>query len=143
MQPQEIHNVAPDFNSQGRDEFSCNCGCGENRISLSFVKRLQAARTIAGISFVIATGARCPKENERVGGVDDSAHVPDFMPDKQSHASDINAETSREKFKIISALLKVGFTRIGVMEDGVHVDSADMIGFKSENLIWDYYQEDE
>lgn len=139
MQPQEVNNSAPDFNQRGQDEFACSCGCGENRVSLSFVKRLQAARTVAGIPFVISSGCRCPEENERVGGVDDSAHVPDFMPDTLGHASDIRARNSREKFLIITSLLKVGFTRIGVMDNAVHVDDGDTIGVKSEDAIFDYY----
>lgn len=139
MQPQEVHNVAPDFNREGRDEFACSCGCGENRIDLTFVKKLQAARTVAGIPFVINSGCRCPEKNELVGGEKDSTHVPDFMPDKLSCASDIQASNSREKFIIITALLKVGFTRIGVMDNAIHVDTGDMVGVKSEDVIFDYY----
>lgn len=139
MQPIEVNNVAPDFNRQGRDEFACNCGCGENRIDLNFVKRLQAARTVVGSPFVISSGCRCQKQNKLVGGVDDSTHVPNFMPDKLSCASDILARSSREKFLIVIALLKVGFSRIGVMENAIHVDSGDIIGVKSEDVIFDYY----
>lgn len=128
-------DIAPDFKLS---EFACNCGCGDKRINLTFIKRLQAARTIDGRPFVVTSGVRCEQENQRVGGSDDSAHVPDYM-EGTAHATDLKAESSRRRYQIVRALLSAGFTRIGIMKDGIHVDDADRIGQKDANVIWDYY----
>ena len=134
-----INKIAPDFKAT---EFACNCGCGEQRMSVWFIKRLQAARTIAGIPFVILSGARCPDHNEDVGGTDQSAHVPNFMPDERGHGVDIQYENAREAFIIVTALLKAGFTRVGFNDGGIHVDDAEQFEFKDKDVLWGYYNDE-
>ena len=56
-----------------------------------FIHRLQAARTIACIPFVIGSGWRCYHHNAAVGGVEDSSH-------KTGHATDIIVANSEERF---------------------------------------------
>lgn len=131
-----VNQIAPDFNSE---EFACNCGCGEDRMNTWFIKRLQAARTIADLPFAILSGARCPDHNASVGGGDKSAHVPEFMPDKRGHGVDIRYGSSREAYIIVTALLSVGFTRIGFNDGGIHVDDAEKFEFKDEEVMWGYY----
>jgi hypothetical protein len=96
-----------------------------------FIIRLQAARTIAGIPFIINSGCRCPAHNEAVGGKSDSWHLT-------GEAADISTDPNRlRKYGvlatkaeivglIIPALLKVGFKRIGIYFDDddlfIHVD---------------------
>lgn len=133
-----INTIAPDFEAS---EFACNCGCGEQRMNVWFIKRLQAARTIADVPFVILSGARCEKHNENVGGDDKSTHVPEFMPDKRGHGVDIRYQTAREAFIIVTALLKAGFTRVGFNDGGIHVDDAEKFEFKDEKVMWGYYDD--
>jgi len=111
-----------------KEEFTCPC-CGQNLIKDMFIERLDIARGIAGIPFVITSGYRCPKHNKELGGVPDSAHIKGL-------AADIKTNNSRDRFKIISALLQVGFNRIGVGKDFIHVDLDES---KIKNVIWDYY----
>lgn len=109
-----------------REEFTCNCGCGLNNISDDLLTKLDQAREIAGIPFKVNCGTRCPKHNKNEGGEDDSAHLYGF-------AVDISAPTSGQKFLIVSSLLKVGFTRIGVYANFIHGD-IDMK--KPQKMLW-------
>lgn len=131
-----INKIAPNFHKY---EFMCNCGCGESRVNTDFLKRLQAARTIAGVAFSVNRGASCPDYNQELGGVKDSAHVPDVMPDKKCHAVDIHCPGSRDRWIMINALLKAGFTRIGIMKTALHVDDGERIGAKDKDVIFHYY----
>jgi len=111
------------------DEFACPCGC-ENITDAMFVKRLQAARTIADTFFIILSGHRCPDYNREVGGVEDSSHIKGL-------AVDIRCTSSTNRMTIEKALLLAGFNRIGIGENFIHVD---MDTEKPQNIIWTYYE---
>ena len=138
-----------DIGDFGLDEFACGCGCGEKRISLELVKKLQAARTIAGIPFIIASGARCEDHNRKVGGSPESEHVPAYMPDNHAHGVDIDTDhprlhrmgisNSRARHLILDALRKAGFTRIGIMRGAIHAGDGETVGAKDPDVTWDYY----
>lgn len=111
-------------------EFVCKCGCGEliNKDTLIlFMYKLDVARGIAGIPFVINSGHRCANHNQAVGGEPDSAHLV--------IAADIKVETSSERFTIVDSLRKAGFNRIGLSQKFIHVDDDKA---KPKNLIWFY-----
>lgn len=116
-----------DFKYFKLGEFACK-HCSENHISEEFVRKLDNARSYAGIPFVITSGYRCPAHNKAVGGVTGSAHVT-------GHAADISATTGEQKFKIVQALILAGFTRIGVAKSFVHVDDDPS---KPSPTIWLY-----
>lgn len=102
-------------------------GSGEN-MQMSFIEKLDQAREIAGTPFNISSGYRTPEHNKKVGGVKDSSHVTGW-------AADIKAPTSASRFKILQALLHVGFDRIGVGRSFIHVDSDPK---KPANMMWTY-----
>lgn len=79
------------------------------------VELLDRARDIAGIPFKITSGYRSPAHNMAVGGVKDSSHT-------KALAVDISANDSVTRFKIVSALVKVGFKRIGCYKSHIHCD---------------------
>lgn len=95
-------------------EFACKCGCGENKISHEFVKKLDACREEAGVPFLITSGYRCVKHNKKVGGVADSSHT-------RGYAADI--AFGRNMTVILGACRK-HFKRVGVYKNKnfVHVD---------------------
>jgi len=110
------------------DEFKCPC-CGKLLDSLpfrSFVAKLQDARNIAGIPFVITSGCRCLKHNEAVGSKPDSSHLMGI-------AADIRTRTLWERFSVIDGLMKAGFVRFGIGQKHIHVD-IDLC--KPQRLIW-------
>ena len=51
------------------------------------------------------------------------------------HAADISCTNSSQRHKIIKALLKVGFNRIGIADTFIHVDNDPN---KPANVIWTY-----
>ena len=95
-----------------------------------FMFLLQAAREQAGIPFKINSGYRTKEHNKKVGGKDTSAHLTGY-------AADIAVENSRQRFIIVNALIKAGFTRIGMGQNFVHVDCAPNL---PDLVMWDYYE---
>ena len=108
-------------------------GSGKKYMDLSFVKRLDQARHFAGIPFIITSGYRSIKHNEKVKGVMNSCHCE--IPCK---AADILTSNSHSRYRIIRSLMDVGFTRFGIGENFIHVDST-VSKKKAHELIWDYY----
>ena len=105
-------------------DFACPC-CGRNFIDLKLVMKLDLARTIAGIPFIINSACRCEKHNYDVGGSVTSSH-------KEGLAVDIKCVNSVDRFIIINALIRVGFVRILIYKNFIHVD---IDSSKSQNII--------
>ena len=93
-----------------------------------FLEMLDNARDIAGIPFVINSGYRTLEHNAKVGGVNSSSHT-------KGVAVDIACNESRARFVIVSALKDAGFTRMGISDSFIHVDSDSD---KAKNVIWTY-----
>ncbi|HET8735177.1 MAG TPA: D-Ala-D-Ala carboxypeptidase family metallohydrolase [Pricia sp.] len=104
-----------------------NPGSGSN-MQLPLLVKLDYARALAGIPFVITSGYRTRSHNRKVGGVSNSSHLTGW-------AVDISAPGSATKYKIVEAALQAGFTRIGIGENFVHVDDDPD---KVKNLVWTY-----
>ena len=91
------------------------------------IQRLEQARQISGVPFVITSGRRLPEANESIpGAVQDSAHLTGL-------AVDLRCSTSPERFKMLKALLMVGVNRIGVYDKHIHCD-IDLT--KDKDVIW-------
>lgn len=97
-------------------------------MDMQFLKMLDLARGIAQTQFRITSGYRTEARNEAVGGVPNSSHL-------RGYAADIAATDSITRFKIVSALLQAGLTRIGIANTFIHVDADPD---KSPNVIWTY-----
>jgi len=82
----------------------------------SFLSMLDDARGIAGIPFAINSGFRTPSHNAYVGGKKQSSH-------QFGYAVDLHCTDSRSRFIIIDALIKAGFSRIGIAKSFIHVDN--------------------
>ena len=93
-----------------------------------FLELLDKARAYAGIPFYITSGYRTKEHNLNVGGVSNSAH-------RYGLACDITCIDSVERFKIIEALLYVGFNRIGIHQSFIHVDTSSS---KAQFVCWTY-----
>jgi len=98
-----------------------------------FLEMLDNARDIANIPFKINSGYRTLEHNiaiyKKLGK----------KPIKSSHlrglAVDIACKDSRARFVIVSALKDAGFTRIGISNSFIHVDSDSD---KAQDVIWTY-----
>ena len=111
-------------------EQSCNC-CGQGKLSGDTLIRLNFARLIAGIPFVLNCACRCAKHNKEVGGVEKSAHL--IKADNTANAVDIQCTNSSARFIILKALLDAGFKRVGIYKTFIHAD--DDPNLPSE-VIW-------
>lgn len=109
------------------EEFACK-HCGVSQMNPQTVEKLNKAREIAGVPFAITSGYRCKAHNDAVGGKSEGAHV-------SGHAVDISATNSRPRFQIVDALLKAGFTRLGIAKTFIHVDDDPT---KDPQVIWMY-----
>ena len=102
------------------------------KMDKDFVIKLDDARALAGIPFVVkppnGSGYRTQKHNREVGGVEDSAHT-------KALAVDIRVVNSEARYKILNALMMVGFNRIGIGQNFIHVDDDKD---KPQNAVWTY-----
>lgn len=94
------------------------------------VKKLDSARGMAGIPFIITSGYRTKETNDEVGGVENSAHLSGF-------AVDLKCDDSSKRYKIIKALLMSDFNRIGIGKDFIH---CDIDKTKPKEVVWVYYK---
>ena len=109
------------------DEFLCSWGCNSD-ITDELKDLLNRARKIAGVPFVITSGARCKDYNRAIGSKDTSSHTKGL-------AVDIKASGSRERSLIINSLCRLGVTRFGVDKSFVHMD-IDID--KEQDVLWLY-----
>lgn len=117
-----------------QEEFACRCGgttpgCKGVHIDVDFADMMDRLRHAAQIPIIITSGYRCPSYNATVGGKSNSAHVKGL-------AADIKCTDSQRRFWIIKAAIDVGFNRIGIGSDFIHVDYDESL---PEARIWHYY----
>lgn len=99
-----------------------------SKMNLEFVLKLDALREAVKSPLAIHSGFRTSDHNATVGGVDSSAH-------ETGHAADIAALSSRGKFEIIEAALRIGFRRVGIGNTFIHLDD-DLT--KDQSVCWVY-----
>lgn len=98
-------------------EFACPC-CEKEGMDARFLNKLDGARHYAGVPFVITSGFRCSKHNASLLNSSPlSSHLDGI-------ASDIKCHDSKTRWRIVFGLQAVGFQRIGVYRNHIHVDSA-------------------
>jgi len=107
-------------------DFACKCGCGLNNISPILTQKIDDARELAKVPFVVNCGTRCPKHNKEEGGESNSSHL-------RGLAIDISVKTSTVRFAILHALITLGFKRIGVYPTFIHVDIDTSL---PQSVIW-------
>ena len=110
------------------EEWECKCGCKTLNVKNSFFKKIERARKIAetidknNCSFIITSGCRCEQHNKNIGGKEFSLHRSSETI--ETHGVDIFIPTDRKRAVILLALVKTGFTHIGIGKDFVHVDDS-------------------
>lgn len=100
-------------------EFDCKC-CGQNKMNQDFLEKLDDARRIAQVPFVINSGYRCPVHNAAVGSK--SENHP------EGRAADIDIASGNHRLNVLQGLFKAGFRRIGIAKTFIHVDNMNEIG---------------
>ena len=95
-------------------------GSGKN-MTRDFLKKLDRARDIANIPFLISSGFRTPQHNVnlRKQGYKASANSSHL----KGCAADIICKDSGTRQKIVNGLIMAGFTRIGIADSFIHCDT--------------------
>jgi uncharacterized protein YcbK (DUF882 family) len=107
------------------EEFNCPC-CGHNKMTQEFQDMIDEARRIAVVPFHINSGYRCEKHNKEVGSKS--------VNHTSGQAADIRCTDGQSRFKIIHALMRAGFKRIGIAKTFIHADCVK----DSPTSIWFY-----
>lgn len=94
----------------------CSPPCRLDHMDPAFMEKLDQAREIAGVPFHINSAFRSIEYEIKKGRSGTSSHTKGL-------AVDIQALTPRIKWQILSALIRVGFTRFGLYPTFIHVDA--------------------
>jgi len=103
-------------------------GSGELYISKKLIEKLDAVRNELGGPIRVNSGYRTPEHNKKVGGVADSPHL-------YGYAADLSVGNGRDRYRLITLLLKHGINRIGIGKNYIHIDIDPV---KDKDVIWVY-----
>jgi len=92
-----------------------------------FLMLLDQARHLAKLRFKIIKGYVSPEGQKRKNELSRSSHMI-------GRACEIFCKHNYKRYRIITALLEVGFTRIGFADDRIYVDNDDV----KPDSIWYY-----
>lgn len=90
--------------------------CRLSDMDSEFMKRLDDARNICVVPFVVNSAFRTVDYEKSKGRSGTSSHCKGL-------AIDIRCKSDQDRIKILLALLAVGFRRIGLYKSFIHVDS--------------------
>lgn len=107
------------------NEMKCPC-CGECHMDSFFMHLLDKLREACGQPLP-ARGYRCPTHDKEVGG--DGNHPT-------GKAVDIACTNSHLRFLIIYYAIHLGFTRIGIYNNHIHLDICGLEDGKPTEVIW-------
>jgi uncharacterized protein YcbK (DUF882 family) len=102
--------------------------CKKSDMHPDTLKRFNEARELAGIAFNVNCAFRSVEHEKKMGRAGTSSHTV-------GRAMDIACTNSNARYKIFKALLKAGFTRVGISGSFIHADDDPR---KSQNVIWTY-----
>ena len=118
------YNLTTHFKAK---ELACKCGCNVNSMEHEFMGMLEELRVKLGRPVYITSGFRCPQHNKAVGGSTQSYHL-------KGRASDIVCSNAAERYEVVGAAIKIGFSGIGIDKGFVHVDNRN----SQPRKIWIY-----
>lgn len=107
----------------------CSPPCSLQDMDQGLMRRLDSAREVAGIPFVLNSAYRSVAYEKSKGRAGTSSHCKGL-------AVDIRCNSDANRWKVVTALLDNGFTRIGIGKTYVH---ADLDTAKTQRVIWHYY----
>ena len=110
------------------DEFDCpnRPGTGHKFMDREFLGMLDEARDISRIKFKILSGYITKEYNRKFPKIVSSS------PHLAGRAAHIFCRCPRKRLIIVESLSMVGFQRIGLAREYIHVDNDDL----KDNMIW-------
>lgn len=112
----------------GNKDLGCRCGCGLNNSHTKLIAKLDQTREIVNRPIILNRACSCKDHNKAIGGSNTSSHLNGW-------AADIRVNNSKERFELLTALITVGFHRIGIANGFIHVDIDE---HKTPNVVWRY-----
>ena len=111
---------------------ACPC-CGVIKYAPRLLGMVVATREMAGFPFIVNSGYRCRQHDMELhklkkGYAGTSSHV-------DGEAMDIAVHSNNERYRLVRAALYVGFCRIGLGANFVHLD---ICRTKAQNIVWTY-----
>lgn len=112
-------------------ELACRCGkCGgKEQMDEAFVMQLDRLRERLDRPLTITSGYRCPLHPEEAKKDHPGAHA-------NGTAADIAVSGGKERYKVISVAMELGFVGIGVANSFIHVDSGH--SYAARPVVWKY-----
>lgn len=107
---------------------ACSPACSLQDMNQATMSKFDTAREIACIPFVINSAYRSPEWERMKGRSGTGAHT-------LRRAMDIRCNSDRNRFVIVEALIKAGFTRIGIAKTYIHADDSPL---HSQQVVWLY-----
>ena len=107
----------------------CTPTCSLQDMNQTTMDKLDAAREMAGIPIVLNSAYRSVDYEKSKNRMGTSAHT-------LGRAVDIRCNSDENRFKLIVALYRAGFTRIGVSKTYIHADDSPR---HKQNVLWHYY----
>lgn len=106
----------PKFMYFNEDEFArCTPACKLSDLDPSLLWRLDQARELAGVPFIVNSAYRSKSYEKSKGRTGTSSHC-------LGYAVDLHCSSSHIREKMLSALIQSGFRRIGIYPTFIHVD---------------------
>lgn len=106
----------------------CTPACSLQDMKQMTMSKLDTAREIAGIPFVLTSAFRSSDWDKSLGRSGTGAHT-------LGRAVDIRCDVSPVRFLVASALLRAGFKRIGIAKEFIHADDSEV---HDQDVIWLY-----
>lgn len=94
---------------------ACVPSCSKEQMNSDFMKRLNKARRIAGLPFVLNCAYRSVEWDKQKGRTGNSYHC-------KGRAVDIRCLSDAHRAVIVAALIKAGFNGIGIASRYIHCD---------------------
>lgn len=123
----KYNNTMKDYFPES-DFTKCTPSCSKSDMHPETLCKLNNARHIAGIPFVPTSAYRSPAHDKSKGRSGTGAHT-------LGRAVDIRCNNDATRYKIITAALAAGFTRIGVAKTFVHLDDSPN---HAQGVVWLY-----
>ena len=117
-------------------ELACHC-CGVAKMECEFMEQLEGMREVLDFPFVISSGYRCPKHNQKVSTTSSDG------PHTLGRAVDI-VISGEKAFELIVAADTWGMTGIGVSQKGemnkrfIHLDNLQKREGFPRPWVWSY-----
>ena len=114
------------------EELRCKCGCQQNKIDQAFLEKLNEFREKWGSPLIVTSGYRCPSHNKRVSFTGETG------PHTTGKAVDITCLGGTNRFKFVKMAMESGFTRIGIADSFIHLDTLTTQDKVASPAIWIY-----